>query len=316
MYSGRKFYDIVPVCRQIVKQGDHCFIMVSDDKARDEVTVAFANNKKVHISRNLEYAQEGDLSAARGTLLQMKDVLAYEDETFDYCINLTEGMLPVKPREEIVDFLENNPGDYYYVDRSEKEDPELRKKTLKYYLFTNMLVFPTKKSVRRNTKAFASLLNLFGLHRKLDDEIIIGSPWFILTMPTVQILADNFAWCSDALKWSWYAEELYIPMMLNKFAPNHEHFNKDLRVVGPNGHWEESSGGKPLTKEILEQHPEALFGTQFFEEGNEEFYDEMLHLYNKNYKKPEVEEKKEYTEEEFNRLVDVISESTKDKSLK
>ncbi|MBR3347001.1 MAG: glycogen branching protein, partial [Solobacterium sp.] len=214
LYSGRKYYDIVPVCQQLAKQGDHVFIMVSDEKARDEVTVAFAGSRRVHISRKLEFAQEGDMSLARGTLLQMRDALALEDIHFDYFINLTEGMLPVKRREEIVSFLEENPGDYYYVDRTEEEDPTLRPKTLKYYAYTNMLVFPKNKWVRWNTKATANFLNLIGVRRTNDDHMVIGSPWFILQNETAAVLAENFAYCSDKFKLSWYPEEMVYAMML------------------------------------------------------------------------------------------------------
>ncbi len=305
MYSGRKYYDIVPVCQELVKQGDHVFIMVSDDKARDEVTVAFAGSRRVHISRRLEFAQEGDMSLARGTLLQMADALAYEDAEFDYFINLTEGMLPVKTRTEIVSFLEQNPGDYYYIDRNEDEDPALRPKTLKYYTYTNMLVFPTSRWVRWNTKAAANFLNLIGVRRKLDEKVKIGSPWFILTKDTAKVLSENYPYCSDKFKLSWYPEENVYFMMLDKYLPNHPHINKDLRVVGPTGSWIESQGARPLSREVLNAHPEALFGGQFFDTEDEELYEEMLRKYNEDYRKEAVSDKsKTVTEKEFNDIVD------------
>jgi hypothetical protein len=307
MCSGRKFYDIVPVCQQLVKQGDHVFIMVSDDKARDEVTVAFAGSRRVHISRRLEFAQEGDMSLARGTLLQIADALEYEDAEFDYFINLTEGMLPVKPRSEIVSFLEQNPGDYYYIDRTEDEDPALRPKTLKYYTYTNMLQFPTNRWVRWNTKAAANFLNLIGVRRTLDEKIKIGSPWFILTKETAAVLAANYPYCSDKFKLSWYPEENVYFMMMDKYLPDHSHINKDLRVVGPSGSWIESQSARPLSREVLNAHPEALFGGQFFDTEDEELYKEMLEKYNEGYQKPAVEDKqKEYTEDEFNDFVDKL----------
>ncbi|MBQ9328498.1 MAG: glycogen branching protein [Solobacterium sp.] len=303
LYSGRKYYDIVPVCRQLVRQGDHVFIMVSDDKARDEVTVTFAGSRRVHISRRLEFAQEGDMSLARGTLLQIGDALEYEDAEFDYFINLTEGMLPLKPRAEIVSFLEQNPGDYYYVDRTEDEDPKLREKTLKYYTYTNMLVFPTSKWVRWNTKVAANFLNLIGVRRTLDEKINIGSPWFILSKETAKVLAENYPYCSDKFKLSWYPEENVYSMMINKFLPGHEHINKDMRVVGPTGSWIESQGARPLTREVWNAHPEALFGGTFFDDIDEELYNEVLEIYNRDYEKELEDKKRDISEQEFNDLV-------------
>ena len=283
------------------------FIMVSDEKARDEVTVAFAGSRRVHISRKLEFAQEGDMSLARGTLLQVRDALALEDIHFDYFINLTEGMLPVKKREEIVSFLEENPGDYYYVDRTEEEDPALRPKTLKYYTYTNMLVFPKNKWVRWNTKAMANFLNLIGLRRKNEDHMVIGSPWFILRNETARVLAENFSYCSDKFKLSWYPEEMVYAMMLEKFLPEHSHINKDLRVVGPNGSWMESQGARALKQEVLEAHPEALYGGTFFSDDDEELYNEILARYNEGYTKASDDHPKELTEQEFNQFVDKLS---------
>ena len=293
MYSGRKFYDIVPAVRKLARQGDHVFIMVSDDKARDEVTVAVASNRKIHISRKLEFAQEGDMSLARGTLLQIVEALNLEDVHFDYFVNLSEGMLPVKTRDEIVSFLEENPGDYYYVDRSEKEDPGLRKKTLKYYAYTNLLAFPKSKWVRAHTKGLANFLDLIGVRRTLEDEILIGSPWFILTNETAKVLADNYPYCSDKFKLSWYPEEQVYAMMLEKFLPGHSHINKDLRVVGPNGSWTEGQGARALSEEVLNAHPEALYGGTFFDTDNQELYERMLEKYNEGYvKKKEENERK------------------------
>ncbi len=313
MYSGRKAYDIIPVCRELIKQGDHCFIMVNDDGPRDEVTVAFGNDPRVHISRNQEFAQEGDMSLARGTLLQMKDAFAYEDAEFDYFINLTEGSLPVKSRSEIVSFLENNPGDHYYVDHSEDTDPNLRKFALKYYCYTNMLVFPKNNWVRGNCKVMANFLNLLHIRRTLDDKFQVGSPWFILTKETAQVLVDNYPYVSENFKLSWYAEEMYIPMMIDKFMPGHTHDNNDYRVVGPDGSWIHSQGGRPVAREVLEAHPEALFGTTFFDDDDHdaELYEEVLKIYNS--KNVEVEElnQKQYSEEEFNKLVNDIGEAVK-----
>ena len=61
---------------------------------------------------------------ARGTLIKMKEAVQIG---FDYYINLNDGMMPIKTREEITAFLEEQNGkDFYYVETSEKEEPALR----------------------------------------------------------------------------------------------------------------------------------------------------------------------------------------------
>lgn len=304
MYSSKKYDDIVPVIKELVKQDDHVFIMVNNDKERDEVTVAFGNNRNVHISRRLEFAQEGDLSLSRGTLLQMLD--AFEcDVEFDYFINLTEDMLPLKKRDEIVAYLEKNPKDHYYIDRTEKEDPSLRKKTLKYYAYTNIIGFATSRYVRYQAKGFAALLNLLRIRRTLDEEIVIGSPWFILTKDTAKVLSENYPYCSDKFKLSWYSEEMVYYMMIEKFIGKVDHINKDMRVVGPDGSWKESQGARTLTKELIDAHPEALFGGTLSAKENEDLYYEILKKYNEGYVKPKKKEE-EISEETFNELVTSI----------
>ena len=212
----------------------------------------------------------------------------------------------MKSREEIVSFLEANSGDYYYVDRTEEEDPNLRPKALKYYTYTNMLAFPKNSWVRWNTKVAANFLNLIGVRRKNDDHMVIGSPWFILTNPTASVLAEHFAYCSDKFKLSWYPEEMVYAMMIEKFMPGHEHINKDLRVVGPNGSWVESQGPRELKREVLEAHPEALYGGAFFDDLDEELYKEMLAKYNTGSVQEQEDKKKELSEEEFNQFVDKL----------
>lgn len=315
MFSDHKYYDIVPVLKELVRQGDHCFIMINDNKVRDEVTIAFADDPRVHISHTQEFAQEGDMSLARGTLIQMKEALEYEDAHFDYYINLTSGMLPVKTRTDIVSYLTEHPGDYYYVDHTEKEDPGLRKQTLKYYAFTNVLTFPFNKHVKNRTKRWAAFLNLLHIRRKLDDFMMIGSPWFIFTPATAQVLADNYPYCSDKFKLSWYAEEMCYSMMIHEFMPGHEHINRDLRVVGPEGHWVEGQGARALTKDVLDADPDALFGGLVYDNEDDEeaheLYEDVLNRYNADYHGEEIGKKgpKEYNEAQFNHLVDELGEA-------
>lgn len=281
MHSDRGYEELVETLNQLTKQGDHVFIMINDNDLREQIQFVYMDYSKVHISHTQEFAQEGDLSMARGTLIQMKEAL-HLDTTFDYFINLNDGMLPIKSRNEIVNFLEQNKGtDFYYVDASEKEEPELRKQVLKYYPFTNLLAFPHGKFTRAITKGFASLLSFLHIRRTLEDEIMIGSPWFMLSNESATLLAENFAYCSTTYKLSWYAEELYIPMMLKKFGnPSIPHINKDYRVSGE-GTWVRSQNTRPTSFEAIEKHAEALFAGSITSD-NISLYERYFDIYNEN----------------------------------
>lgn len=294
VHSERDYDEIIETLNQLVKQNDHAFVMINDNDLRDKVAFVFADHPRVHISHTQEFAQEGDLSLARGTIIQMKEALEFDQ--FDYFINLTDGMIPLKSRHEIVSFLEKNPGkDYYYV--ASKETPELRKKAERYYMFTNLLAFPSSRFIRGLTRGNAALFSKLGLKRKLDEHYQIGSPWFMLSAKTAQILTKHFEYVSNTFKMSWYPEEMYIPMMMDKFVyTDHtdDHINADYRLVGPNGTWQASSGAKPITEELLRQHPEALFGGQITAQDNLDLYQDYFDIYNSS-----LQEKEEETEKEF-----------------
>lgn len=293
IHSERDYDEVIETLNQLVKQNDHAFIIINDNDLRDKVAFVFADHPRVHISHTQEFAQEGDLSLARGTIIQMKEALEYDQ--FDYFINLTDGMMPLKSRKEIVEFLEKQPGkDYYYV--ASKETPELKKKAERYYMFTNLLAFPTSKFIRGLTRGNAVLFSKLGLKRKVDDAYQIGSPWFMLSNETVKKLVVHFEYVSNTFKMAWYPEEMYIPMMMEKFIYTDradDHINNDYRLIGPDGSWQASNGAKPITAELIASHPEALFGAKITTEDNLDVYQDYFDIYNTMIS--EAEEEKEKT---------------------
>ena len=109
IHSERPYGELQELITQLTKQGDHVFIMINDNELRDQIAFTFMEYSKVHISQKQMYAQEGDLSLARGTLMQMKEALQLKNQEFDYFINLTDGMVPLKSRMEILAYLKQYP---------------------------------------------------------------------------------------------------------------------------------------------------------------------------------------------------------------
>ena len=112
-------------------------------------------------------------------------------------------------------------------------------------------------------------------------------------------------------KLSWYAEEQYIPMMMQKYVyvngRKDDHINQDLRVVGPNGTWVESSDAKPLAEETLKAHPECLFGGKITAEDTLYLYHEYFDIYNRDYEKVAQKEKRDI---DPNALIDALTKSS------
>lgn len=314
MHSDRGYDELLETINQLVKQDDHVFIMINDNDLREKVSFVYADSRKVHISHIQEFAQEGDLSLARGTILQMKE--AVELGGFDYFINLTDAMMPIKTRTEIIKFLEKNNGqDFYYVDRDETKDSELRKKTCKYYSLTSLIAFPTNGFIRGSAKVIANICNLLGVHRKLEDKIMIGSPWFIISKKSAIILVENYSYVSTTFKLSWYPEEMYISMMMEKFVyrgnDSDRHVNKDLRLIGPDGKWTESCGAKVITQELIDKYPEALFASKITVDDTLHLYEKYFDIYNTDFINSESKEKKEKTFVDPSLLYDILEGNNK-----
>lgn len=298
MHSMREYDELIESINQLIRQGDHVFVMINDNDLRGKIHFVFAEDRRVHISEVQEFAQEGDLSLARGTILQMREAVDLNE--FDYYINLSDGMMPIKSRTDIVSFLKSNNGkDFYYIDRDEVEDPSLRKKALKYYTFTNLLAFPKGRFTRAFTKGNAAFFNAIGLRRKHKDVYSIGSPWFMLSRDSVIALVKDFDYVSTTYKLSWYPEEMYIQMMMEKFLHQNknskQHVNADYRVVGLSGEWVESQGARVLTREVLHAHPDALFGGMITIEDNLDVYQDYFDKYNEDFVKSKETIAKERT---------------------
>ena len=310
VHTSRDYEEVIEMINQLTKQGDHVFIMINDNDLRDKVAFVYTDYLRVHVSRTQEYAQEGDLSLARGTIIQMKE--AIEKDDFDYFINLTDGMMPLKSRSEIVAFLSEHEGkDFYYDATANYDQVALNKKSKKYYPFTNALDFPRNNFLRSLSKASGSFFSMLGIRRKSEEVYRIGSPWFILSKASAKILAAHFDYVSESYKLSWYAEEQYIPMMMQKYVyvngRKDDHINQDLRVVGPNGTWVESSDAKPLAEETLKAHPECSFGGKITAEDTLYLYHEYFDIYNRDYEKVAQKEKRDI---DPNALIDALTKSS------
>lgn len=279
VHTQRDYDEIVEMIAQLIKQNDHVYIMINDNTIRGEIAFVYAEDRRVHIASEQEFAQEGDMSLARGTLIEMKTAYTSDIE-FTHYINLSDGMIPIKTRSEIEKFLTNHPNDdFYYVKEDETQNPAIRKQFTKYYPLTNLLAFPKGRFTRAFTRGLANIIYTLHIRRKNTDKIFIGSPWFILSHSSAKVLVENYDYCSSTFGLSWYAEEMVIPMMLNKYK-DLNHINKDLRVVGLNGKWIPSSNCKPLTQSLIDQDNEALFGGSITADETPQLYTDYYDKYN------------------------------------
>lgn len=269
------YEEIVCIINTLIKQDDHVFIMINDNGVRDKISFTYADDKRVHISHKQEYAQEGDLSLARGTMLQICDALATDE--FDYFINLTDQMIPIKTRTEIISLLtSNNNADYVHY--SNLNETEIKKEREKYYFFTNLINFPTSKLSRLVSKGIANILKLFNKKHKLTDTYYLGSPWFMLSNKTAKVLAEHFDYISEHYKFTLYPEEMYIQMMIKKYHLDNNIINNDYRITGEKGYWIPCEPIKEINNDLL-NNCDCLFAGKI--SGDNELFEKYLKNYNK-----------------------------------
>lgn len=285
MHTYCEFDEIVENINQLIKQGDHVFIIINDNELREQIYFVYAESTQVHIARIQEFAQEGDLSFARGTICQLKEAVESKHAEFDYYINLTDGMMPIVSRDKIVEVLSSGK-DFFYIDEKRSLDQDLYDDFNKLYTFTNLYAFKTNKWLRKFCKANGTFLKKLGLYKKdeIPEKIFIGSPWFMLPHDTVKVLVDNFAYVSNTFKFSWFAEEKYIPIMIHTFLSFDNHENNDYRLVGPSGKWVENSQGEPIDVEMISANTEALFAAKIYLKDNFDAYQNTYNVYNSNKK--------------------------------
>lgn len=233
----------VRVIRYLTSQEDHVFLIINDKDDRVDASYSFSANPKVHVEQEFPYAQEGDLSLTRYHLLCMKKGL--EMGGFKYFINLDAMMTPLKTIEEVHEHLSQiYPSNVYQILENNPNKKQINM-VLKYHAFTNILSFPTNNFVRNFSKSAAFLLSLVGIKRKLEDKIVLGSQYFVISDQGAKQLVENIGYSSTHFKLSWYPEQSCMIMMLEKFCTQ-THLNTSHHYVGPKGVVNLSSGARPL----------------------------------------------------------------------
>lgn len=198
---------------------DYVVLTLNDSKWIDEAYYLFSKHRNVLLSTSTAFATQGDLSASRTWLYQLKE--ATEKFKFDYAINLTENVLPMISRDELVTQLASYDGaNVISINRNTVSDKELKKQVDRYYLGTNNRLFVTKESYRNRMKKYANILYGLGFRRKLDFDVYEGEPWFALTYNTATTLGNELKFASEHFILSWFSERFMVQTMWKKFVPH------------------------------------------------------------------------------------------------
>lgn len=208
-------------------------LTLNDDKWRNEAYYTLVKNHNILLSTSTPFAQEGDLSAARCWLYQMKDALEKFD--FDLCVNLTEKTLPTTNRTEWVDMLEKS-----YVrnaisfERNSETDPELAATMKRYFFSTVAKKFAISERFRKNARRTSNLVYLIGFKRKLNDVVYEGQPWFVFDRQTALNFSGNLAFLTETFLLAWYPERVIFQTMWKKFLNHKEVENVCFVDTGKN----------------------------------------------------------------------------------
>lgn len=206
---------------------DYVVLTLNDSHWIDEAYYLFSKHRNVLLSTSTAFATEGDLSASRTWLYQLKE--ATEKFKFDYAINLTENIMPTTTRDELVTHLEQYDGENIIsINRDSSTDEQLKKEVSRYYLGTNSKQFLTKPAYRERMRKYANILYRIGLRRKIDFTVYEGEPWFALTYNTATTLGNELKFASEHFVLSWFSERFMIQTMWKKFVPHQASINDSL----------------------------------------------------------------------------------------
>ncbi len=282
-YMGTSYDELSENIDQLIEYGDEVFAMINDDDLRDQMVISYADEPSVHVSQIQQKALPADLSLPRGQIIQLRNALdaqINEHKQYDRFIVMSDGMLPLCTRRQLVDYLDQHEGkDIYYVVNDSSKDSSIEQRFENYAFFTNTINFQTSKMIKGMNAMTSKIVHNFK-QRKIDDILVQSYPWFILTPQSAKILADEFAYCSNTFKMCLYPEELAIATMLRKFSPV-EHINEDIWVCGPSGNYKSCEPIAPLTQEAIDQKPHALFGTKIKSSENLSIYQNYFDQYAK-----------------------------------
>ena len=282
-YIGNDFEELSENIDQLLEQGDHVFVMINDEGLRDDIFIAYGSVPECHIAGMQGAALHGDLSLPRGTILQMREALEQEEDTgvyFDYFINLTDGMMPVRSREEIVAVMESLDGKDNYVTVADSDhSPELKKRMEEYAFFTNSLNFQKSRMLQGMNSLTKNIVKNFK-NRETEDVVVQTWPFFVLSHDSAEALAENLAYCSNQFMMCLYPEELCFGTMLRKYS-NADHEERKLWITGQ-GDYQEQAVIQPVTMDQILQAPEALFALRVKAKENLPVYQNVFDAYNQN----------------------------------
>lgn len=206
---------------------DYVVLTLNDSKWIDEAYYLFSRHRNIYLSTSTAFATVGDLSAPRTWLYQLKE--ACEKFKFDYAINLTENVMPVMPREEIVAYLEQfNGNSVLSIERDSANDAEFKKQVKQYFLGTNARQFATKQSYRKRMQTYANILYNIGIRRKVDFTVVEGEPYFALNYNMSLALSDELKFASQHFILSWFSERFVFQTMWKQFAADQHVENENI----------------------------------------------------------------------------------------
>lgn len=280
-YTGTNYEELSENIDQILDAGDSAFVMINDDKLRDDIFIAYGSIPECHVASQQASALYGDLSLPRGTIMQMKEAFEleedYDDIHYDYFINLTDGMMLTVSKEKMDAYLEKLDGrDSYYVVADSDTNPELKKRFEEYAFFTNSLAFQKSKMLQGMNSFTKTIVKNFK-KREMEDTIVQTWPWFILSRDSARKLVDNLAYCSSQFMMCLYPEELAFGTMLKKFGAKPP-VSEKLWLTGQ-GDYQSQARIKPVTMEQLCEHPEVMFAGLVSAKDNLTVYQDIFDVY-------------------------------------
>lgn len=225
---------------------------------KTELRNLLKNNKNVVFCEKTVLSKWGEFSLVEATLNMMEVAIKDKDFTPDYLYLISASCLPIKPLNQLQEFLSINNGKEF-IEAVDVENETWIKggidtERYKYYYPFN---FRTQNWLFENYKSFQ---NKIGIDRKVPNGVKIhfGSQWFCLTLKTIKKVYEKFQENEifNFFKKCWIPDEFAIQSLVASNVQYNNISNFSLTYSQFN------SEGKPIT--FYNDHIEELKNYNFF----------------------------------------------------
>ena len=256
----------------ISNKGNHVFVHL-DSKFNIQIDDRFLNQDRITFLDNRINVSWGGFSVVKATQLLLKE--AYKFNDFDYYILMSGQCLPIKPQNEIREFLKNKNG-YSFLETTNIVDKTGYLYKFYYPVFFDALNFIKVDRLKIGKRRpyikkmivcwVRKIYETMGIKRKIPSGIEphFGSQWWVLHKEHVKYVIEFIEKRPDVVKYfkyTWAPDELFYHSILHSSPLRDQIVNSSLLYID----WDNNGPPKTMILGDWEKllQSDSLFARKF-----------------------------------------------------